>query len=246
MFELITLPNTYYQTEKIYSLNTSEQLFAVTNAAGITTGLTTTSGLNNLNPSISLTSMTNAGLNGHQTNGVGQAPPPPPVSAQANQANGVLNSNSNTQTYIHHHIHPSNAQSTPSQQQSVNSTSAAILAAAAALASQSSSPSNCSNGMSCTNNQSFIQLNGSSVDSPSTSSPSNSVNTTNNLINSNSFFASTASSASSSLNPTPVPNAQNPSSNAFGVDFMSKNINASSNENVRNIFFLVNFQCTKV
>lgn len=35
MFELITLPNTYYQTDKIYGLNGTDQLFAVPNATGL-------------------------------------------------------------------------------------------------------------------------------------------------------------------------------------------------------------------
>lgn len=35
MFELITLPNTYYQTDKIYGLNGTDQLFAVPNTTGL-------------------------------------------------------------------------------------------------------------------------------------------------------------------------------------------------------------------
>lgn len=35
MFELITLPNTYYQTDKIYGLNGTDQLFAVPNGTGL-------------------------------------------------------------------------------------------------------------------------------------------------------------------------------------------------------------------
>lgn len=54
MFELITLPNTYYQaTEKLYTANDHQALFAVTPTNGTQPG-------------------------GHQTNGVPLAAPPPP------------------------------------------------------------------------------------------------------------------------------------------------------------------------
>jgi hypothetical protein len=162
MFELITLPNTYYQTtDKIYGLN--DQLFAVAGNPGLTAaGLP---GLANLST-----------LAGAQ-----QQPPPPQPSHTAglisyqqiahlhsSQLNGALaNAQSQQQQQQHHHMQQMNAASLNSN---------ALLAAALANSaqqqqhqlqqhgnSQSTSPSSTSSLLSSNGGVSVGQLNGVNV-----------------------------------------------------------------------------------
>jgi len=188
MFELITLPNTYYQSDKIYGLNT-DQLFVAPNTAASIAGLT----------GMTQTQSTNA----TQAQATGALTNPTTVSNQSAAAVAAAAAALLTPQYqqmpfphlthttalhpIPHLVHPSQVQSGASQNASnLNQT---ILAAAAALAA---------------NPQSSNGLNGSSTGSSSSSnSPPNSASASVNLIQINTSSNNNSSTTSKTTTPTP-------------------------------------------
>ena len=221
MFELITMPNTYYQSDKIYGLNTSDQLFGVVAAGGgsnaATNGQTSLTGLAALANQNVLAQA--AALAAQQ-----QAAALQPTQAQLQQIN--------TQTLLPPHnfqiagqqaqlaqIHQIHLQQQQQQQQQqpnqAQNSSAAMLAAALTNSSSSSASSSPSastqpflNGLSANAQQAVVAAqhansNTSTSTSPTSLSSSSSTSSNQNLNNNGAqMYHQTSQSNTTSTTPT--------------------------------------------
>jgi hypothetical protein len=189
MFELITLPNTYYQSDKIYGLNT-DQLFVAPNAAASIAGLT---GISQTQSANATQAQAQAAINNpsavsnQSAAAVAAAAAAALLTPQYQQVPFPHLTHTAALHPIPHLVHPTQVQSGASQNASnLNQT---ILAAAAALAA---------------NPQSSNGLNGTSTSSSSSSnSPPNSASASVNLIQINTSSNNNSSTTSKTTTPTP-------------------------------------------
>ena len=213
MFELITMPNTYYQSDKIYGLNASDQLFGVVTAAG--GGCANTTSANSqpaagMNPSLTgLAALANqnvlaqaAALAAQQQAALGA-----PTQAQLIQNQHNFQIAGQAQLAQMHQMHLQQQQQQQSQAAGSNS-SAAMLAAALTHSSSSSASSSPSaqpflNGLSANGQQTAnVVANTSTSASPTSLSSSSSSSSNQNLTNGAQLYHPTGQSNATSTTPT--------------------------------------------